>query len=95
MRKAYRVDGKHEFVIDYVEQSDGTFKIYAPICPRDPHGNDSNTHHRYASGEICVAAGCEPDTLDRAEAIAKYWAEKYSAYVTTGIFSDTGGKVSV
>lgn len=95
MRKAYRVDGLYDFVIDLKPQPDGTIKIFAPIAPPDPHGKGADTHHRYASGEVCVASGKEPRTYDTAEAIAKYWAERYAAYLTTGTFDDTGARVRV
>ena len=97
MRKAFRVDRKHDFVIDLNKQPDGTIKIYAPIAPPDPHGKGASAHHRYANGEICVGVGKEPRTYSKAEAIARYWAERYSAYVSsrTGTFSDTGAKVNV
>lgn len=95
MRKAFRVDGRHDFVFDLEPQANGTIKVLAPICPPDPYGKSAATHHRYDSGEICVASGKEPRTYGKAEAIARYWAEKYSAYVTTGTFADTGAKVRV
>ena len=38
MRKAFRVDKMHDFVIDLKKQPDGTIKIYAPIAPPDPRG---------------------------------------------------------
>ena len=95
MRKAFRVDRKHDFVIDLKKQPDGTIKIYAPIAPPDPRGNGASTHHRYADGEICVAGGKAPTTFSMAEAIAKYWAERYAGYLETGTFSDTGAKVNV
>ena len=95
MRRAFRVNGRHEFVIDLVPQSDGTIKIFAPICPPDPYGDVVGKHHRFSTGEICVTASRAPRTFDKAEAIARYWAERYSGYVTTGTFADTGAKVRV
>jgi hypothetical protein len=95
MRKAFRVDGRHEFVIDLVPQPDGTIKVLAPIAPPDPRGKGAGAHHRYPTGEVCVAAGRAPRTFDRAEAIARYWAERYSAYLATGTFADTGATVRV
>jgi hypothetical protein len=95
MRKAFRVDGGHDFVIDLVPQSNGTIKVFAPIAPPDPHGKGVGTHHRYSSGEICIVAGKEPRTFDKAEAFARYWAQRYAAYLTTGTFADTGAKVRV
>lgn len=95
MRKAFRVDGRHDFVIDLKTQPDGTIKIYAPIAPPDPHGKGVTSHHRYPDGEVCVAKGKEPCTVDKALAIAKYWAEGYAGYLTSGTFRDTGGTVHV
>jgi hypothetical protein len=95
VRKAYRVNDCHEFVVDFKPQSDGSIKIFSPICPPDPYGKGATTHHRYSSGKICVAAGKEPRTYEKAEAIAQYWVERYSGYVTTGTFADTGAKVHV
>lgn len=89
------MDGRHYFVIDLEPQDNGTLKVYAPIAPPDPHGRGVATHHRYPDGEICVAAGKEPRTVDQALAIAKYWAERYAGYVATGTFADTGAEVPV
>ena len=95
MRKAYCVNGRHQFVIDFQTQADGTIKIYAPIAPADPHGKSASTHHLFADREICVAADRKPRSMAKAEAIAKYWAERYAGYLETGTFSDTGAKVNV
>jgi len=89
------VDGIHDFVIDLKPPSDGTIKIYAPVAPDGPYGNGPTTHLLYASGEVCVAPGKEPRDYDKAEAVARYGAQCYSDYVTTGTFSDNGAKVRV
>ena len=60
--KRYRIDGVDDYTIDYRWQSVGYYKIFAVACPTDPYGNGPTTHHRYDSGEICVAAGREPRT---------------------------------
>lgn len=95
IRKAYRANDEHEFVVELRPQANGTIKIFAPTCPDDPHGNGVTTHHRYQSGEVCVAAGKEPRDYDKAEAIARYWVQRYADYVDTGTFADNGAKVRV
>src|SRR6266851_2504713 len=93
--KRYRIDGVDEYTIEYQQQSNGRFKIFAPSCPSDPNGNGPGTHHRYESGEICVAAGKEPRTLDNAKAIASVWMKRYSQYIRTGSFDNSGTRVDV
>ena len=70
--KRYRIDGADEYTIEYRWLA-SFYKIFAVSCPSDPHGNGPGTHHRYDSGEICVAAGKEPRTLDNAIAVASLW----------------------
>ncbi|MBI2806067.1 MAG: hypothetical protein HYX68_13890 [Planctomycetes bacterium] len=92
--KRYRIDGADEYTIEY--RPVGSYlKIVAVGCPGDPYGNDSQTHHRYDSGEICVKPGYEPRTLDRAKAIASLWMKRYSRYIRTGRFDNSGGSVDV
>lgn len=93
--KRYRIDGRDDYTIEYRPQSNGTYKIFATTCPADPYGKGPHTHHRYASGEICVAAGREPRTLDRSKAIASLWMKRYSQYLRTGSFDNSGSKVNV
>ena len=93
--KRYRIDGIDEYTIEYCWQAAGHFKIFAPSCPSDPNGKGPSTHHRYESGEICVAAGCEPRTLDRAVALASHWMKRYSQYIRTGSFDNSGSRVDV
>jgi hypothetical protein len=93
--KRYRVDERDEYTIEYRSQSNGTYKIFATSCPPDPYGNGPSVHHRYQSGEICVASGREPATLDRAVAIASLWMKRYSQYLHTGTFENSGGRVDV
>ena len=86
MTKTYMVDGQDRYVIDYRPQSDGTIKMFALDHPYNPQSDPVNVHHLYSSGEICVAAGHEPRTLDRATAIAATWMQGFSRYVRTGTF---------
>lgn len=93
--KRYRIDGRDEYTIEYQQQPNGNFKLFAPSCPSDPHRAGPSTHHRYESGEICVAAGKEPKTLDQAKAVASLWMKRYSQYIRTGTFDNSGGRVDV
>ena len=93
--KRYRVDGANEYAIDYRQQSNGTFKIVATDCPSDSHGKGPETHHRYASGEICVAEGREPKSLDRAKAIAMAWIDGYEEYLATAQFPTGKRRIKV
>ncbi len=95
IRKRYRIDGFDEYTIEFRQQANGTFKIFAVECPDDPFGNSVSAHHRYEGGEICVAAGREPSDLERATAIASLWMKRYSKYVRTGAFDNSGARVDV
>lgn len=93
--KRYRVDGQHEFEIEYRPESDGTYSIFCHDHPSNPHGDGPSTHHLYASGRVCVSAGREPRTLDRAKAVASAWMNGFSHYVRTGTFPAGGVRVNV
>ncbi len=95
MIKEYRINGSDEYQIDYRPQGDGTIKLFAPIHPPDPYGGAVTDNHLYPSGEICVARGNEPRTMDRAKAIAYFWMEGYSKFIRTGKFANDGGRVRV
>ncbi len=86
--------GDH-YTIVFRPQPNGTFKIYCPEHPDNPHSTDVTKCHLYSSGEICVAAGKEPRTLDRAKAIAMFWIDGYSRYIRTGVFPNGNAKVNV
>lgn len=96
-RNSYRVNGVDLYSIEFRPQPNGTFKIFVPMHPPDPHRKNSHEHHLYDSGEICVAPGKEPRTLDRAKAIAIHWMECWSVYIRTsdGKFPKGGRKVTV
>lgn len=85
----------HRFTIEFRPEPDGTYSLWALESPTNPHGGGVTTHHLYGSGEICVADGRKPRSLDRAVAIAVYWMNRYSTYVRTGAFPQTPGRVNV
>jgi len=84
--KRYLVNKRDSYTIEFRRQTDGTITIFARDHPADSWGKAVTEHHLYRSGAICVAAGHEPRTLDRAKAIAWAWMEGYSEYVRTGTF---------
>lgn len=90
--KRYRetTTGDH-YTIRYESQSDGMWKIYADAHPANSFDSSVSKCHLYSSSEICVFAGKEPRTMDRAQAIAFVWMEGYSQYVRSGSFP-TGKK---
>ena len=95
MIKHYVVNGHDRYCIEFQRQSNGTFKLYAREHPPDPYGKPVNDNHLYASGEICVAAGYEPTTLDRAKAIAVHFMEGWSRYIRIGTFPTGARRVTV
>jgi hypothetical protein len=93
--KRYRIDGVDDYTIEYRLQSNGTYAIVATSCPPDPYDGGPSVHHRYSGGAICVATGREPRTLDRAVAITSLWMKRYSQYIRTGTFDNSGTRVNV
>lgn len=95
MIKEYRVNGRDDYQIDYRPQPDGTIKLFALEHPSDSRGAAVTENHLFASGEVCVAAGHEPRSMDRAKAIAVHFMEGYSVYVRTGKFPEGSRRVTV
>ncbi len=95
MTKNYVVDGTHRFTIDFRLQSNGTYKLFALEHPDNPYGGSVQDHHLYSSGEICITAGFEAKTLDRARAMAMLWCEGWSQYIQTGSFPTGRRQVNV
>ncbi len=96
MLKRYRVNGRDDYAIEFVEPSSSPFyRLFAREHPADPYGKSVSECHLYSTDEICVAAGHEPKTLDRAKAIAVHWMEGWSQYVRTGEFPKGSRRVSV
>jgi hypothetical protein len=93
--KHYVVNKVDRYTIELRPQSDGTVKPFALEHPPDPYGGNAHTHHLYSSGEICVAAGHEPRSFDKAAAIAMVWCEGWSTYVRTGHFPSGSKRVNV
>lgn len=93
--KHYRVGGRDAYVIDYLEQSGGTWQLFCHSHPHNPRSTSVTDCHLYPSGEICVASGHEPRSLNAAIKIGVYWAHGYSHYIRTGVFRNTGGKINV
>lgn len=89
------VGGRDRYAIKLTENRDGTYTLKALVYPPNTKGGGVLSHHLYDSGEICVAAGREPRTLDRAKAIAMSWCEGWSQYVRTGKFPNGPKKVHV
>lgn len=83
------------YEIEYQPQSNGTIKLFCFNHPHNPHDTAVTKCHLYSSGEVCVAGGHEPRTLDRAKAIAAFWMDGYSGYVRTGKFYNGQAKVNV
>ena len=96
VRKRFRQtpSGDH-YTLEFRPQSDGHFDIYALESPSNPQSQAVTACHLYVSGEVCVAAGKEPRTLDRALAIAFVWMDGYSVFVRTGKFPTGVKKVNV
>ena len=95
MIKHYLVDRRDRYTIEFRPQSDGTVKLFATEYPSNPYGGGPHDHHLYSSGEICVSAGHEPRTLDKAAAIAMVWCEGWSKYIRTGRFPSGSKRVNV
>jgi len=93
--KEYRVDGRDRYKIEYVEQGHGTWKLFCHNHPHNPRSTNVSKCHLYSSGEVCVAGGHEPKTLDQAMAIGIFWAQGYSNYLRTGTFYNGKARVNV
>lgn len=83
------------FAFEFRQQHDGHFDIFCFEHPTTPLDTSVSRCHIYPTGEVCVRAGREPLTLDRAIAIATVWAEGYSHYCRTGRFPRGTKKVHV
>jgi len=86
VRREYRINGQHNFVIDAVPQPNGTYEIYARLHPPDRHHRGAEHNHLLSGGRICVANGRKPTTAAQAIQIGRCWAEGWSQYVTDGHF---------
>lgn len=83
------------YTIEYRKQSKGTYKIFCSDHPYNSQSTSVHKCHLYSSGEVCITAGREPRTLDRAKAIATLWMHGYSQYIRTGTFPAGKSRVNV
>jgi hypothetical protein len=90
--KYFGVD-KDRYQMDIYRDSSGRYDIYCPVHPPNTRGGDSATTHLYESGKVCIAAGAEARTFDRAVAQAAAFCEGYSHYQRTGAFPNGAKKV--
>ncbi len=95
MIKHYLVNKRDRYTIEFRPQRGGTFKLFALSHPADPYPKGADENHLSSSGEICVSAGSEPRTIDKAQAIAMVWCEGWSTYIRTGKFPTGGKRVNV
>lgn len=94
-RQRYRVDDWANFQLEFRRESDDTYSIWCLERPENRYGGTVRDHHLYDSGQVCVSAGREPDTLDRAIAIAHVFMNSFSHWCKTGRPGRTGGRVNV
>jgi len=95
--KNFRIRDKHGFRIEIRDQGNGTYKLYCLQHPSIPAGYSRNVNdcHLYNNKEICITAGKEPRTFDKAVAIAQFFCHGFSTYVDTGRFPNKSAKVNV
>ena len=83
------------YTIEYVLQSDGTYKLMCMEHPYNPYSTDVAKCHLHPSNSICVAATYPVDSLDKAKAVATSFMDGYSQYVRSGVFPNGAKKVNV
>jgi hypothetical protein len=91
----YLVDKTDRYTIEFRPQADGSIKLFAINHPPDPWGKPVTVNHLYSTGEVCVTAGREPRTAERARAIAMFWTKGWSVYCRTGVFPNGRQRVNV
>jgi hypothetical protein len=84
MTREFIVNGTDRYLIRFDPQTNGTYKLFVLKCPPDPFRKGVSENHLNASGQICISAGNEPRTLDRARAIAQFWCSGWSTFIRTG-----------
>jgi hypothetical protein len=88
--------GNRTFSFGYEPLEHGGYQIRAMAYPPITNAKRSRSSaltHVYSDGRICVTH--PPQTLDKAKAIARFWATGYLSYIETGIFPNSGGRVRV
>ena len=90
----FLIDRRDNFSIE-IRPCGNYFTLHATKYPPNPRGGSVHDTHLYGSGQICVAAGHEPKTVDRAKAIAMSWCEGYSKYIRGSSFPNGAKRVNV
>lgn len=83
------------FTFEFRRQAAGHFDIYCIEHPEPAPGAEFGTGHIAPDGKVDVPPRVQPRTLDRALVIATVWAERYSHYCRTGVFSTSHDRFSM
>lgn len=97
MIEDFLVHGVDRYRIDFRAKSDGTFDLIVLERPADPYRRSDVSAHILSGNRICVAAGHEPRTLDRAKAVGMMWMSGYSTFIRDrqGVFPNKACKVNI
>lgn len=84
--QTYRsLDGRHLFTFRF-ERTSSEVEVF---CSRHPDlgSRDTDTHktHIFGSGKLCFVSGRAPQTMSRAQELARQWAEYLIDYIRTGV----------
>jgi hypothetical protein len=90
----FLVDGVDHYTIE-IRDAGSYYTLHAVNYPPNRRGGGATPHHLYESGQICVNAGKEPRTIDKAKAIAMFWCDGWSKYQRTGDFPNSASRVNV
>lgn len=94
VHESIQVGGKQfSFRYEYVRSAWWIWATKYPPITNPRRSRKATVTHVYSTGRICVTR--DPQTLEKAKAIARYWATGYLAYLETGVFPDSGGQVKV
>jgi hypothetical protein len=79
------VDRRWRFRFAFVPEENeiAVYCLYHP--PLDGRDPDPHKTHLFSSGKLCFVQGRAPRDQDRAEELAKQWAEYFLEYRRTGI----------
>jgi len=76
----------------WLSQKKGLYRLYSEQRPACTHSL-GNAAHLLDEDEICLRV--QPDTKDRAKAMALLWIRAFGIYCRTGKFPNDGGRVNV
>ena len=74
---------------------EGHYEMIVTEMPDSEHPITLADAHLHPGNRICVTAGHEPRTRDRAKAVALFWMRGYSIYRRYGKFPNSGGRINV